>query len=650
MAEEALRQSQASLAEAQRIAHIGNWEWHIPTDELHWSDEIYRIFGLTPQQFASTYEAFLEAVHPEDRHRVQAAMNNALYQGQPYEIGHRVVRPDAQERFVFEQGEVTFDAAGKPLRMLGTVQDITEIKRAQNALEESERRYRLLAENVSDVIWTMDLDLRLTYVSPSVALFSGFTPEEAMALTMEELLTPPSLEVARSTLVEELALARQGPEAPARAATLELEHHSKDGGTVWAEVKATFLRDAQGELTGVLGVTRDITSRRYLEEQLRQAQKMEVVGRLAGGVAHDFNNLLTAILGYCELLLAAMDEGTPEGKDVTEIKLAAERAALLTRQLLAFSRRQVLRPKRLDLNAVIENLGKMLERVIGEDIELALLPGPRLGQVMADPVQIEQVILNLAVNARDAMPQGGRLTIKTANVNLDENYARLHAEVEPGPYVLLAVSDTGCGMDVSIRSNIFEPFFTTKEAGIGTGLGLSMVYGIVKQSGGHIWVYSEPGQGTVFKIYLPRLQAARETAASGPAAEIIPQGRETILLVEDEEVVRQVTHRILQRQGYTVLDAKDGQDALEILEQHPGPVHLMVTDLVMPGMNGRELALKMTAAHPEIKVLYMSGYAENGIVNQGVLEEGIVYIQKPFEARVLAYRVRELLDASLPRH
>ena len=646
MAEEALRQSQASLAEAQRIAHIGNWEWHIPADQLSWSDEIYRIFGLTPQQFGATYRAFLDAVHPEDRFQVQEAVNRALYQGQRYHIGHRILRPDGQERFVYEQGEVTFDAGGRPLRMLGTVQDITEIKGAQAALEESERRYRLLAENVTDVIWTMDLDRKFTYVSPSVRLFTGYTPEETLALTLEETLTPASLELAQTRLAEESALAQAQPEGQPRPATLELELRTKNGGTVCAEVRGSFLKDAQGNLTGVLGVSRDITGRKQLEEQLRQAQKMEVVGRLAGGVAHDFNNLLTAILGYCELLLAAQEEGAPGRQDVLEIKKAGERAALLTRQLLAFSRRQVLKPKLLNLNKVMDDLGQMLQRVIGEDIELAVLPGPGLGLVLADPGQMEQVILNLAVNARDAMPQGGRLTIKTANVDLDENYARSHTGLEPGPYVLLAVSDTGCGMEAQTRANIFEPFFTTKEVGKGTGLGLSMVYGIIRQSGGHIWVYSEPGQGTMFKIYLPRLAAAQEAPAKGLAPEVPDKGRETILLVEDEEVVRRVAHRILAAYGYTVLDARDGHDAVQVLEGQAGPVHLVLTDLVMPGMNGRELARELSTRRPEMKILFMSGYAENGIVNQGVLEEGIAYIQKPFEARVLARRVRELLDAS----
>ena len=648
MAEEALRQSRASLAEAQRIAHLGNWEWHIPTDELHWSDEIYRIFGLTPQQFGATYQAFLDAVHPEDRLKVQETVNRALYQGQPFHMGHRILRPDGQERFVYEQGEVTFDAGGRPLRMLGTVQDITEIKAAQSALGESERRYRLLAENVTDVIWTMGLDLKFTYVSPSVSLFTGYTPEEAQTLSLEEILTPASLELAKARLGEELARGQAHPEEAPRSAILELEHRAKDGGTVWAEVKASFLKDARGNFTGILGVSRDITGRKELEEQLRQAQKMEVVGRLAGGVAHDFNNLLTAILGYSELLDAALEEGAPGRQDVLEIKKAGERAALLTRQLLAFSRRQVLKPKLLNLNKVVENLGRMLKRVIGEDIELAVVPGPGLGLVRADPGQMEQVVLNLALNARDAMPQGGRLTITTANAELDEEYCRLHPEVAPGPYVLLSVSDTGCGMDAATAAKIFEPFFTTKEVGKGTGLGLSMVYGIIRQSGGHVWVDSKPGQGTTFKIYLPRVEAAPETVAREGMPPAPLRGRETILLVEDEPVVRQVARRILTTYGYTVLEAGSGPEALQVLEDSPVPVHLALTDVVMPGMNGRELARELSARRPEMKVLYMSGYAGNGIVHQGVLEEGVAYIQKPFEARALARLVRELLDASGP--
>jgi signal transduction histidine kinase/CheY-like chemotaxis protein len=420
----------------------------------------------------------------------------------------------------------------------------------------------------------------------------------------------------------------------------------QDGSTVWVEIKASLLLDDQGRPVGILGVTRDISIRRKLEAQLQQAQKMEVVGRLAGGVAHDFNNLLTAILGYSEILLANLDVRDPTHQDAMEIKKAGERAALLTRQLLAFSRRQVLQPKSLQLNLVVENLVKMVKRLIGEDIGLEIISDPDLGRVMVDPGQIEQVILNLTVNARDAMPQGGKLIMQTANVTLDEAYTRDHAEVRPGRYVLLAVTDTGCGMDAATRSHIFEPFFTTKDMGKGTGLGLPMVYGIVHQSNGHIWVYSEPGQGSTFKIYLPMVAAETESALPGRVTEATPQGHETILLVEDDDGVRQIAGRILRRSGYQVLEAREGGQALQICREYRGDIHLVLTDLVMPGINGRDLVLRLASLHPGIKVAFMSGYAEDYVFDQDGLDLGLGFIQKPFEAQVLTRKIWELLHSA----
>jgi signal transduction histidine kinase len=431
---------------------------------------------------------------------------------------------------------------------------------------------------------------------------------------------------------------------PARSVTQELELFRQDGSTVWAEVKASVLRDDQGRPVGVLGVSRDISARRKLEAQLQQAQKMEVVGRLAGGVAHDFNNLLTAILGYSELLLDGLDTRNPAHQNVTEIKKAGERASLLTRQLLAFSRRQVLQPKSLQLNLVIENFGKMLKRVIGEDIRLEINYGADLGWVMADPGQIEQVILNLTVNARDAMPKGGKLTIETANMELDETYAQAHDQVQPGHYVVLAVTDTGSGMDAATRSHIFEPFFTTKGVGQGTGLGLSTVYGIVRQSGGHIWVYSELGQGTTFKIYLPRVEAKSEAALPGLGADARLQGYETILVVEDDGGVREVAGRILRKSGYQVLEAQDGRQALQICKTYQGTIHLVLTDLVMPGMNGRDLAVRLASLRPGVKVAFMSGYDADGIIDEEIFGTGTVFIQKPFKAHVLTRKIWELLN------
>jgi two-component system cell cycle sensor histidine kinase/response regulator CckA len=402
-----------------------------------------------------------------------------------------------------------------------------------------------------------------------------------------------------------------------------------------------------GQALKMVGVTQDITERRALAEQLRQSQRMEAIGRLAGGVAHDFNNLLTAIIGHSELLLSRLTSRDPMCEELKEIATAGQRAAALTAQLLAFSRKQVLMPQVLDLNVLVADNGKMLRRLIGEDIELVTRLESGLGLALVDPGQMGQVIMNLAVNARDAMPKGGKLTIETANVELDEAYARKHVAVTPGRYVMLAVSDTGVGMDAQTQSRLFEPFFTTKEQGQGTGLGLSTVYGIVKQSGGNIWVYSELGQGSVFKIYLPRVEeiADRSEEIKSVSSQEL-RGTETILLVEDEEAVRNLVRSILERGGYSVLQASNGMEAMELVSRHTGRVHLLLTDVVVPKMSGRELAERVTASRPETRVLYMSGYTDNAIVHHGVLDAGLAFLQKPFRPEALLSKVREVLDAS----
>ena len=384
---------------------------------------------------------------------------------------------------------------------------------------------------------------------------------------------------------------------------------------------------------------------RSSEERLRQAQKMEAVGRLAGGVAHDFNNLLTVITSYSVLLLEDLGADDPKRDDVDQIRKAAEGAAALTRQLLAFSRQQVLQPKALDLKATVAGTDKLLKRLIGEDIRLTTVLAPDLGVVKADPGQIEQIIMNLAVNARDAMPTGGRLTIEAANVDMDAAYVRGHGPASPGRYVMLAISDTGIGMDEPTKARIFEPFFTTKEAGKGTGLGLATVYGIVKQSGGFIWVYSEPNHGTSFKVYLPRVDEPAEPTAPTATAEPA-RGTETVLVVEDAASVRMVTRQVLERYGYAVLEAPNGETALRLAAKHHGPIHLLLTDVVMPGLSGRQLAEQLVRLRPDMKVLYASGYADQAIVHHGILESGIAYIQKPFTPEGLARRVRQVLDSA----
>jgi two-component system cell cycle sensor histidine kinase/response regulator CckA len=428
-----------------------------------------------------------------------------------------------------------------------------------------------------------------------------------------------------------------------RSYSNEFRARDREGKERWLREDVQIETVAPGRWRAV-GLVIDLTEQKRLEEQYRQSQKMEAVGRLAGGVAHDFNNLIAVICGYGELLLARMPPDDPKGGPLREIVKAGEKAARLTRQLLAFSRRQVLQPKHIDLSETVVDFERMLRRLIGEDVEVAVVGSATPCRVLADPGQVEQIILNLAVNARDAMPEGGRLTIETSLVELDADYARQHFSVPPGRYVLLAVSDTGCGMDTATRARIFEPFFTTKEAGEGTGLGLATVYGIVKQSGGDIWVYSEPDKGATFKIYLPEAaEAPAEARPSEPPPTV--HGVETVLLVEDELAVRRLVRIALEERGYTVLEAEDPDDAVRIAGEHPGEIHLLLTDVVMPGLGGRQVAEQITAVRPQTRVLYMSGYTSDTVVRRGVLTSSAAFLQKPFSPTDLLRKVREVLDS-----
>jgi PAS domain S-box-containing protein len=505
---------------------------------------------------------------------------------------------------------------------------------AAAAARDSEERFTVALKGAKVIVSTQDTGLRYIWIKTP---YGG--EAEVLGKTDMELLSPE--DGPRLTALKERVLAE--------GITLRQEFDASFGGRrYWYDLTLEPQRDAQGRQVGVTTVAVDITRRKLLEQQLREAQKMEAVGRLAGGIAHDFNNMLAVIMSYSALALETLAQGDPLRGEIEAIQRAAEHAASLTRQLLAYGRRQMLSPEVLDINTVVQELAAMLSRTLGEDIAVELVLQQSLWPVRVDRVQLEQVIVNLAVNARDAMPKGGRLTIETSNVELDEEYATSHWDVFPGNYVLLAMTDTGHGMDEATRALAFEPFFTTKPPGTGTGLGLSTVQGIVRQSGGNIWLYSEVGRGTTVKVYLPRVQGA--VPSRGEEREVYSEegGSETILLVEDDPAVRQATTRILTSAGYRVLATASPVEALALLAAFEGPVHLLLSDVVLPQMSGRELAQQVQAAHPGVKVLYMSGYTKNAIVHSDELPSDVKFIAKPFKAAELRRAVRQALGREAP--
>jgi len=525
--------------------------------------------------------------------------------------------------------------------VLVVVRDITESKRAEQALRDSEAVARGVLDTALDAYLRMDEGGRITEWNAMAEETFGWTRSEAIGRLVADTIIPPDQREAHRQGLARFLATGEGPVLNRR---VELQALHRSGAEFLVEATIIVLDTDRGRVFS--GFFRDLREKKLAEAQLRQAQRMEAVGHLAGGIAHDFNNLLTVVIGTSDIALERMPADDPLRPRIEQIRAAGDRASGLTRQLLAFSRQQVLQPEILDLNAVVERTGSMLRRLIGEDIDLHTKLEPDLDLVEFDPSQIEQIIVNLAINARDAMPRGGKLTLETENVELGARYVAEHPEAQPGPHVMIAMTDTGHGMDAETRARIFEPFFTTKEVGRGTGLGLSTVYGIVKQSGGNIWVYSEPGRGTTFKVYLPR--AERESAPARPQVEqrAPPKGSETILVVEDEADVRAVLRDILEMGGYTVLDTGDAEQAIEICKRHPGDIHLLLTDVVMPKMGGPELAETLRALRPDLRVAFMSGYTDNAIVHHGVLKSGIAFLNKPIEVKTLLRKIPEFLGQS----
>lgn len=598
---------------------------------------------LTPESYALAEKVLIEELAreksgvPFDPHRTRT-------------VELQVYRKDGSTVWIEVTATFNRDEKGEPFEILLAARDIAARKKVEGALRESEQRYRMILENMHEVIWTMDLNLQYTYVSPSCLLLTGHTPDEIMNSRIDQMVTPESMARAATELSKQLEMELSDATCdPHRTITLEQETYHKQGGTIVLEITATFTRDKNGKAVGLLMAGRDITASKKAEEekskleaQLMQAQKMEIVGRLAGGVAHDFNNMLSVIMGYVDLAKMRLAKQHPVLKDIAEIEKAAIRSRDITTQLLAFSRKQIIEPKIIDLNDLVAHTQKALIRLIGEDVELKVVLTEKLWAVKFDPSQVEQILINLAVNARDAMPAGGKLTIETANLLLDAGYCENHIDVAPGEYVRLSFSDNGLGMDTKTLQHIFEPFFTTKDVGKGTGLGLATVYGIVKQNNGFINVYSEPRHGTTFSIYVPRTteeKAVQEKFEEEPPIE----GQGNILLVEDDAMVLQIAKGMLESIGYLVKATSNPLEAIAYCHDPAVCIDLVISDVVMPGLSGKDLRDRLVAIRPDIKVLFISGYTADVIAHHGILEQGVQFLQKPFTIKSLYGKVKEMV-------
>jgi two-component system, cell cycle sensor histidine kinase and response regulator CckA len=641
------------LREAQEVAHLGSWELNLVTHDLWWSDETYRIFGMEPGT-PNTYESFLKTVHPDDRAYLDREFKESIKNRTPYNIEHRLLMPDGSVKWLHNRGNTHYDGDGTPLRAYGTTMDITEHKQAEIRIHESEERYRTLITGMSEGVVLQD--------SEGVVLTCNPVAEHILGLAHKDMVGRTAADP-RWGEIHEDGSAFPEEENPALVAlrtglpqtNIVMGLKRPDENLVWISINAQPLfRQGESKSYAVVVTFNDITERLHaekeredLQQQLQQTQKMESIGRLAGGVAHDFNNMLGVIIGSAELAqLQVSPEQKQLSKHLQEILNTAHRSADLTRQLLAFARKQTTIPKVLDLNESVESTQKMLKRMINEDVTLTWIRGEGIWPVMIDPSQLDQILANLCVNARDAIGGAGNISIETANASIDAEFCARHPNAMPGDYVRLSVSDDGSGIGKDAMMKIFEPFYTTKSLGEGTGLGLSTVYGIVEQNKGFIEVDSELGRGTVFNIYLPRHDGSSKQKP-GEAKKVTPlvRGDEHILLVEDEAAILNVAKLALDRCGYTVLIARSPEEAMRIAKDHPGKIDMLITDIILPGMNGRELAKNLSPIYPRMRFLYMSGYSGEVISGQSIRDEGLNFIQKPFTIGDLAAKVREVLDS-----
>jgi two-component system cell cycle sensor histidine kinase/response regulator CckA len=641
---DAVREAEESLLRydlIMRATHDAVWDWNTVTREAWWNPLQFEVLGYDPLTTVPSYEAWLRRIHPEDRDRVVRSLWAAVERGASvWQDEFRFLRGegDASVGVTLDRCYIQRDADGNPLRMIGVMTDVTELRATTAALQASEERFRQLTSAIEEVFWLVSWDKReALYVSPGYEKIWG-RPLESVYREPDSFLDAIH-EDDRARVQAAIGL------SPERGYAEVYRIRRPDGKIAWIRDRGFPIRDAAGEVIRIAGVATDITAQRELEEQLAHAQRMESIGRLAGGIAHDFNNLLTVILASVQLAARGRLEATAR-TDLDAITDAAQRAAKLTGQLLAFASRQRVAPALLDLNELTRQTESLLRRLIGAHIELTIVLDPGLHAVVADRAQLEQVLFNLAINARDAMSSGGRLTIETRNLEVARELAAAHPHLEPGEYVMLSVSDTGVGIPREVLPHIFEPFFTTKAPGQGTGLGLATSYGVVRQAGGELLVHTESGLGTTFEVVLPRVVADFVTTDGSGSGSNLTRATETVLFVEDDSAVRRIGLRIMTDQGYHMLSASSGTEALRLASEHSGPIHLLLTDVVMPDLSGLELARLLVEKRPEMRVLYTSGYAAGALAQEAACVSQAAFLQKPYVHDTLLLKVREVLDAA----